>query len=200
MQGVICLDVAESVRRLQQGDRSAFDELYAAYARPAIRTAYLITRSQAAAEDAVQEAFVQVLRKISSLREVTAFRPWFYQIVVNAARRLAGKGTVDWVPLDLENHDKADATLPAPDEIAIIGEEAELLRAAINELNEWHRVPVYLRYFTGLSEQEIAQALGLPQGTVKSRLHNARRMLHERLEGGGRQAPAEIRMEGVAHR
>lgn len=194
------MNVAESVRRLQQGDRSAFDELYGEYASPAIRTAYLITRSQSAAEDAVQEAFVQVLRKISRLRDVTAFRPWFYQIVVNAARRLARNGAAQLVPLDLAHHDKADATLPAPDELAISGEEASLLRAAIGELNEAHRVPVYLRYYTGLSEQEIAQALDLPQGTVKSRLFNARKMLQQRLEGGKRQAQSVISVKEVTQR
>jgi RNA polymerase sigma factor (sigma-70 family) len=154
-----------------------------AYSGPAIRTAYLITRSQAAAEDAVQEAFVQVLRNLGNLRDASAFRPWFYRIVVNAAKRLARRGSMPTVALDLVHHDQADATSPAPDELALSAEEAARLRAAIGELNEAHRVPVYLRYFTGLTEQEIAQALDLPQGTVKSRLYNARKMLLAHLEG-----------------
>lgn len=181
-KGVFSLDEAEAVRRLQSGDRTAFDHLYGAYAAPAIRTAYLITRHQTAAEDAVQEAFVQVLRNISRLRAVTSFRPWFYQIVVNAARRLVRSGGHQLVPLDLANHDKADLTSPAPDEVALTAEEAERLRTAIAQLNEAYRVPVILRYFTGLSEQEVAHALGLPQGTVKSRLHTARRRLLASLE------------------
>lgn len=197
---MIELNEADAVRRLQRGDQSAFDDLYGLHAGAAVRTAYLITRNQTSAEDAVQEAFVQVLRNVSSLRDVASFRSWFYRIVVNAAKRLVRSGSVQTVPLDLENHDKADATAPAPDELALSGEEVERLRAAIGELNEAHRVPVFLRYFTGLSEQEIAQALDLPPGTVKSRLHTARRLLQERLESGIMKAQVFATAEGVTER
>lgn len=189
---VIRLNETEAVRRLQRGDQSALDDLYAACAEPAIRTAYLITRSQVAAEDAVQEAFVQVLRMISTLRDASSFRPWFFRIVVNSAKRLSRKRPIQTVPLDLDNHDKSDTTVPAPDEVALASDEIDRLRVAIGELNEAHRIPVYLRYFTGLTDQEVALALGLPQGTIKSRLYNARRMLLEHLEGTKRPAVAIV--------
>lgn len=82
-------EVESAVRRLQAGERQALTPLYTAYAEPALRTAFLITRNRATAEDAVHEGFVQVLRSIGSLRDPGAFRPWFYRIVVNAAKRLA---------------------------------------------------------------------------------------------------------------
>lgn len=183
------MNEVEAVRLLKTGDRSAVDSLYGIYAQPAIRTAYLITRNQTAAEDAVHEAFVKVIRNISSLRDVNLFRPWFYRIVVNAAKTLS-RNRYRSVPLDVETHDKADMAAVLPDEAAISIEEVETLRSAVAELNDTHRIPVILKYFAGLSEMEIAETLGLPQGTVKSRLYHARKTLQERLEGTNNKAPA----------
>jgi RNA polymerase sigma-70 factor (ECF subfamily) len=156
--------------------------VYGTYAEAAIRTAFLITRNKAAAEDAVQEAFVQVIRSISTLRDPASFRPWFYRIVVNAAKRLSRNANRS-LPLDLEIHNHIDLSVLPPDEAAIGIEEIQMLRSAVNDLNEAHREAIILRYYTGLSDEEIAQTLGVPSGTVKSRLHRAREALHERLEG-----------------
>ncbi|MFZ5824367.1 MAG: RNA polymerase sigma factor [Bacillota bacterium] len=171
----------EAVRRLQAGDRSALNLLYSTYAEAAIRTAFLITRSKAVAEDAVQEAFVQVIRTVPTLRDPASFRPWFYRIVVNSAKRLS-RNISRSLPLDLE-YTKVDLTALSPDEAAIGIEEIQMVRAAINDLNQAHREAVILRYYTDLSEDEIAQSLGVPSGTVKSRLHRAKEVLRERLEG-----------------
>ena len=171
----------EAVRRLQAGDRSALNLLYSTYAEAAIRTAFLITRSKTVAEDAVQEAFVQVIRTVPTLRDPASFRPWFYRIVVNSAKRLSRNISRSF-PLDLE-YAKVDLTALSPDEAAIGIEEIQMVRAAINDLNQAHREAVILRYYTDLSEDEIAQSLGVPSGTVKSRLHRAKEVLRERLEG-----------------
>lgn len=173
------MDERSWVQRLQSGDRSALGPLYTAYATPAIRTAFLITRNRAAAEDAVQEAFVQVLRTIGALRDPAAFRPWFYRIVVNAAKRSARKA---WrlLPIDRSDEERSDLG-PSPDEVAIGLEETAQVRAAIASLSEPQREILVLRYYTDLSEAEIALALGLPAGTVKSRLHRAREALSARL-------------------
>lgn len=180
------------MQRLIAGDAAALDLLYAAYATPALRTAYLITRDRAAAEDAVQEAFVQVFRRAASLREPSAFRPWFYQILVNAAKRLARSPIQRSVPLDLAFHDRSDPTRPSPDEIALAAEEVAQVREAIAGLGEAHRVPLILRYYTALTDEEIALALNLPVGTVKSRLHHARRLLHQRVESPQEQPSSRI--------
>lgn len=172
-------EVEQAVLRLQAGDRLALTPLYSAYAEAALRTAFLITRNRATAEDAVQEAFVQVLRNISALRDPAAFRPWFYRIVVNAARRLSRKKKVP-VPPELTSPE-------SPDEALIGSEEAAAVRLAVAQLNEAHREVITLRYYTELSEAEIAQVLGVPPGTVKSRLHRAKEALHERLSAGRRQ-------------
>jgi RNA polymerase sigma-70 factor (ECF subfamily) len=180
------LNELDAVRQLVAGNPAGLDALYARYATPAVRTAYLITRDRSLAEDAVQEAFVQVLRNAGSLRDPASFRPWFYRILVNTAKRMARTPLRPVLPLDLENHDRSDPTLPEPDEAVLAREETALVREAIDGLNEAHRIPLLLRYYTNLSDEEIAQALDLPVGTVKSRLFNARKLLQERLDGPAR--------------
>jgi RNA polymerase sigma-70 factor (ECF subfamily) len=157
------------------------DHLYSLYAEAAIRTAFLVTRNRAAAEDAVQEAFVQVIRSVSTLRDPASFRPWFYRIVINVAKRLS-RSTNRSLSLDLLTHDQVDLSALSPDESAIGIEEIQLVRAAVADLNEAHREVIILRYYTGLSDDEMAVTLGVPIGTIKSRLHRAREALHERLE------------------
>ncbi len=182
------MDVSNAVLRLQRGDLSALDEIFDAYASSAIRTAYLITRSQDFAEDAVQEAFIQVIRKVSTLRDPSCFRAWFFQIVVNSARRVRRQGS-RFRLFDREPDDCPDLTAPVPEDLALNAEEVNQIRVAIGSLREAHREPLILRYFTGLSEAEVAQILGVPQGTVKSRLHAARRLLHEQLTGNRQPRP-----------
>lgn len=174
----------EPVVRLRQGDRTALNDLCLRYADPAIRIAFSVTGSRALAEDAVQEAFIQVLRKIASLRNPDSFPTWFYRIVVNAAKRLT-RNTNRSLPFELITQDHPDPAAIIPDEAALEAEEVRLLWAAITELDEPHRLPIVLRYYIKLSEHEIAGALGIPPGTVKSRLHTARRLLHARLGGTG---------------
>jgi RNA polymerase sigma factor (sigma-70 family) len=169
------------IRLLQAGDRSAVGLLYATHAEAAIRTAFMITRDRAAAEDVVQEAFVQVIRGVSTLRDPASFRPWFYRIVVNVAKRLSRK-TNRSLPLDLPLHDQADLSSLSPDEAAIGLEEIQLVRLAIADLTEAHREVVILRYYTNLSEEETAETLGVPIGTVKSRLHRARESLYKWID------------------
>lgn len=173
--------------RLQHGDSSALDDLYRLHASQALRTAYLITRNQTTAEDVVQDAFVQVFRSIGTLHDPASFRGWFYRIVVNAAKRQARSSPL--VALDLANHDKADPTAPTPDERLIDSSEATQLRQAISQLPREQREPVILRYYTGLTDAEIGDALEIPAGTVKSRLHSARKALGQRLERPARTTP-----------
>lgn len=163
----------EAVRRLQAGDQLALTPLYHLHAQPAIRTAYLITRNRATAEDAVQEAFVQVIRTISSLRDPAAFRPWFYRIVINAAKRLSRRR---WFAPAFT------APAASPEEAVIGAEEVEAVRLAIADLPDLHREVLVLRYYADLSEAEIAETLGLAAGTVKSRLHRAKEALEARLQ------------------
>ena len=176
------MDERTLVQRLQAGDESAFETIYQHYIHQAVRTAYLVTRNQQAAEDVAQEAFVQVLRKTWSLRDPSGFRSWFYAILLNGARRSMRKGR-GWftLPFDLLRRERPDELGPAPDEALVGSEEAAAVRQGLALLPESHRVPLILRYYAELTEPEIALAMGLPLGTVKSRLHHARQKLQRLL-------------------
>jgi RNA polymerase sigma-70 factor (ECF subfamily) len=175
------LDEASLIHRLQGGDLASLDALYARYAEPAVRIAYAITRSQTGAEDAVQEAFVEVIRGARRLRDPAAFRGWFYKIVVNKAKRLSRRGWLHWLPLDLTRHDKADPAAPMPEEAIVSADERAQVARSLQELPEMYRVVLVLRYGLDLTEDEMAAVLDIPPGTVKSRLHHARRRLEQRL-------------------
>lgn len=142
------------------------------------RTACLILGNRADAEEAVQEAFLRAWRFRDSLASVPNIRPWLYRVVVNSCYSKLRQEIphrdhrADEAPLQ---HMAADAA--GPDALAERGEVAETVLAALQRLPLSLRVPVVLRYYADLGERDIAQAIGRRQGTVKSRLHEARRRL-----------------------
>ena len=145
----------------------------------AYRTACLILRNPVDAEEAVREAFLRVWRFRSSLPDGDGRRPWVYRVVVNTCvsrRRSDLRKTSGDVDLDPHLTSMA-APEPGPEAAAAQRDLAGALIAALGELPEHLRVTVVLRYWAGLSEREIAVAIRRRPGTVKSRLHEARRRL-----------------------
>ncbi len=145
---------------------------------PSFRTACLILGNRADAEDAVQEAFLRAWRFRDSLTSVPSIRPWLYRVVVNSCY---SKLRQEIPHRDRRAGDAPLAHLPAegagPESSAERGEVADTVLAALARLPLSLRVPVVLRYYADLSERDIAHAIGRRQGTVKSRLHEARRRL-----------------------
>jgi RNA polymerase sigma-70 factor, ECF subfamily len=144
----------------------------------AYRTACLILRNPADAEEAVQEAYLRAWRFRDAVRG-DALGPWLYRVLVNTcyskARDDARRPQVA---------DSADGTLDAlvsditsPEQSAVRSDAATAVRRALQSLPDSLRVAVVLRYFAGLSEKEIATVIRRRPGTVKSRLHEARRRL-----------------------
>lgn len=171
----------EIIQRCRAGDVAAFESLYQEYALRALRTAYLMTHQPSMAEDAVQETFVQVWTRIHELRDVHAFRAWFFRILINRVRNLGKRDGKDHsLPLETAD-DYHDARTPGPEEQVERDEELRRVQVSIALLPEVHRVTLILRYYSELSEEEIGAALGIPTGTVKSRLHAARARLQEQL-------------------
>ena len=156
----------------------------------AYRTACLVLRNPADAQDAVQEAFLRVWRFRASVPSGAARQAWLYRVVVNACvsriRSERARTGLDDGGLDGE---RGLASLPdgtgGPSEQAERSQLAGDVLAALAELPEALRVPLVLRYYAGLSEKEIARAIDRRPGTVKSRLHEARqRLSHDpRLSG-----------------
>jgi RNA polymerase sigma-70 factor (ECF subfamily) len=142
------------------------------------RTACLILGNPADAEEAVQEAFLRAWRFRDALTSVPSIRPWLYRVVVNSCYsklrqeiphrdRRAGDGELV----------ERMASTGDPAACAVRSEVAEVVLAALQRLPVSLRVPVVLRYYADLSERDIALAIGRRPGTVKSRLHEARRRL-----------------------
>lgn len=157
-----------------EGSLEAF--LAASYDR-AYRTAWLIVRDRADAEEAVQEAFLRVWRFREALPAGDAVRPWLYRVLVNASISLLRR---ERPRADAVRRAATERSTPAdrsPEIAAIDAEASADVLAAINDLPEHLRVPLVLRYWSGLSEREIAEAVRRRPGTVKSRLHEARRRL-----------------------
>ena len=172
---------AELVVRARHGDVHAYGELVERYRDVAFRTAYLVTRSSADAEDAAQEAFVKAYYAIGRFREDAPFRPWLLRIVTNEAlnRRRSARRREGLAVRLAEGH-PGDAA-PSPEAVALEDETRAELLSAVERLPERDRLVISYRYFLDLSEAETAHALGVRPGTVKSRLSRALARLRAQL-------------------
>ena len=145
-----------------------------AYQGIAFRTAYVIARNAADAEEAAQDGFVKAWRALGRFREGAPFRPWLLRIVANEARnRVRSAGRRANLALRAATETSSGDAAPSPEAALLSAEERSALLAAVNELPDEQRTVVSLRYFLGLSEQEVAETLDVPQGTVKSRTARA---------------------------
>jgi RNA polymerase sigma-70 factor (ECF subfamily) len=170
----------ELIRRARRGDTHAYEELVTAYQGIAFRTAYVIARNAADAEEAAQDGFVKAWRALGRFREGSPFRPWLLRIVANEAsnrRRSAGRRATLALRASLERP-SGDAA-PSPEAALLTADQRATLLAAVEELPEEQRDVVALRYFLDLSEAEVAETLAIPLGTVKSRTARALERLRE---------------------
>jgi RNA polymerase sigma-70 factor (ECF subfamily) len=176
-------DESDLIERGKRGDTHAYGELVRAHQGIAFRTAFLITRDPADAEEAAQDGFVKAYRALGRFRRGAPFRPWLLQIVANEARnRRRSAGRRANLALRLADEARPGDAVPSP-EAALLSDErrAELL-AAVEGLREEERLVVSCRFLLGLSEDETAQTLGLKLGTVKSRTSRALAQLREEVE------------------
>ena len=145
----------------------------------AFRVAYLITGSEAEAEDATQDAVMKAYDKMSRFDSTRPFRPWLLKIVGNEARnRLRAAGRRRHYELALAGLRDVSED---PSDRSVGQDAAERLLDAVNRLPEKERIVVGLKYFLELSENEVAKAAGIPRGTVKSRTSRALRRLRDEL-------------------
>jgi RNA polymerase sigma-70 factor (ECF subfamily) len=174
------LDESDLIDRAKRGDTHAYEELVYAHQGIAFRTAYVIVGNAADAEDAAQDGFVKAWRALGRFREGAPFRPWLLQIVANEARnRRRSAGRRAHLALRAATEQPSGDAAPSPEASLLSAEMRGALLAAVNELPEDQRVVIALRFFAGLSEHEVAEALSLPEGTVKSRSARALDRLRE---------------------
>ena len=163
---------AELIERARQGEVVAYEELVRRYQDVAVRTAHLIA-PDADADDAAQDAFVKAWAALPRFRAGSPFRPWLLRIVANEARnRRRSAGRREGLALRVADRPSDDAA-PSPEAAVIAAETRAILLTAVNGLRDDDREVIAARYYRELSELEAAEALGIPRGTVKSRLSRA---------------------------
>jgi RNA polymerase sigma factor (sigma-70 family) len=176
-------DDTELFTRAQRGSIDAYEEIVQRYQQLAFRTAYVITRSAAEAEEAAQDAFVKAYRALGSFRTGAEPRPWLLRIVANEARnRVRSAGRRQRLGLRLVEGFRQGDAAPSPEAAAVDADERRRLIGLVNELDENDRLVIASRYFLELNSEETAAALGIPEGTVKSRLSRALGRLREKVE------------------
>jgi RNA polymerase sigma-70 factor (ECF subfamily) len=167
----------EAISRLRQGDITGLETLVALHQVRAVRLATVITRDPQLAQDVASASFLAAFEGIDGFDPHRPFRPWFLRIVVNKALK-AFADQLRFATLDeyegtsfLAEEALSLAGVPAsnPASAAISTEVREEIRQALGSLTTKQRTVVVLRYYAGMSEAEIAEALGIPDGTVKSR-------------------------------
>jgi RNA polymerase sigma-70 factor (ECF subfamily) len=188
--GLVSEDDRDAVRRVQAGDTEAFEPLVEKYKRKVFRLAYQVLRDQEEALDVAQEAFVKAFRALPAFKGDSAFYTWLFRITMNVAldrkrqraTRVKSLGTDDVTPEEWER--TATSTDPDPEDVASGAERRERIRKGLDSLSEHHRTIIILSDIEGLQYREIAEVLGIPMGTVMSRLHHARKRLREVLGSG----------------
>jgi len=170
----------------QHGDVNAFETLFRQYEKLVFRTAYLITGSKEAAEDALQEVFISVWKSRHTYDPNKGkLTTWLHRITVNECSRKKKSKPSTAVSLDEQGIDLPDMKRQSqPEDVLINKMEYERLLKAMDALDTKHRSVLVLRYFNDLSYQEIAEALEIPLGTVKSRLNQSLRYLKEQMNPG----------------
>jgi RNA polymerase sigma-70 factor, ECF subfamily len=180
-------DEQEAVARLQRGDIGGLELLVRRYQEPALRAAVLVCRDAALAEDLVQAAFVRAYERIGQFDARRPFGPWFIRGVVNDALKAVTRRQVPldpaWMETPAPPGDDPEARLAA-------AETREAIWAVLDELTPPQRAAIVLRYYADLSDAEIARMLDCPPGTVRRRMHDARRRLRRLL-------PAWLRPPGL---
>jgi RNA polymerase sigma factor (sigma-70 family) len=174
------------MEKWQHGDISAFETLYRQYEKLVFRTAYLITGNKETAEDALQEVFVSVWRSRHTYDPSKGkLTTWLHRITVNECLRKKSGKALTAISLEEKGVDLPDMKNQSqPEEISITRMEYDRLLRAMDALDTKHRSVLVLRYFNDLSYQEIAEALEVPLGTVKSRLNQSLKYLKEQMNPG----------------
>ena len=171
------------IRRFQRGQPGAFDALFERYKDYVYRVAFFVTRNSGDAEEATQETFLDVLHALPrfKLDGPARFETWLYKVTVNRCRsrfRRRRPPSADWDEL-------ADELIAGvngdPEHSALKSEMRNAIWKAVDGLPDAQREIIALRYLSDLSYDEIAQALGLNLGTVKSRLYYAHQALQKNL-------------------
>ena len=178
-------DEAAIVADAQRGDRAAFGMLVKAHQKGAYAIAYGFVRNREDALELAQEAFAKAYKAMDRFDTSMPFYPWLYRIVKNTClnhlkkRKRRGETSLDGI---MESGFDVVAADPSPGHCATMNELRAAIAHALDRLSDDHREMITLRHIHELSYAEIANCLGIPQGTVMSRLHAARKSLRDAFD------------------
>ena len=183
------------VRRVQKGDKAAFDALVLKYQHKVLKLVQRYVRNPAEAEDIAQEAFIKAYRALPAFRGDSAFYTWLYRIAINTAKNalVASRRRPLSYDLDLQDGSQVQAQMrladtETPEALALTDEIRRTVNEAIEALPDDLRLAIVLRELEGLSYEDIARTMECPVGTVRSRIFRAReaidRSLREVFDGG----------------
>ncbi len=174
-------DDALLVKRVQKGDKGAFDLLVLKYQHKIVNLVSRYIRDADEALDVAQEAFIKAYRALPRFRGDSAFYTWLYRIAVNTAKNhlVATKRRPMEYDLDLQDPDQYEMharlnTTDTPEAVALKDETQAEINRSINALPADLRTAIILREIDGMSYEEIAQTMECPVGTVRSRIFRAR--------------------------
>ena len=195
------MDERELIVKAQQGDDTAFEALLLKYQQRVYNLCLRMTGNEEDAFDLSQEAFLKAWRGLETFQFESAFSTWLYRLTSNACLDfLRAQKRRPTVSLTAEDDDgdrvQLDIPDPAPDpeQAALAAEDRELLKAALDAIDDEAREIITLRVIDDLSYEQIAEVLGVKEGTVKSRLSRAREKLKKKLLqiGNKPQNPASV--------
>jgi RNA polymerase sigma-70 factor (ECF subfamily) len=174
----------------QHGDVNAFETLFRQYEKLVFRTAFLITGSKEAAEDALQEVFISVWKSRHTYDPGKGkLTTWLHRITVNQCSKKKGEKTPTTVSFEEKGVDLSEMKHQFQlEDILVSKQEYDRLLRAMDKLDTRYRSVLVLRYFNDLSYQEIAEALEIPLGTVKSRLNQSLQYLRQQMNPGEAEA------------
>jgi RNA polymerase sigma-70 factor (ECF subfamily) len=184
------------VKRVQRGDKTAFDLLVRKYQHKVVKLVLRYVRNPAEAEDIAQEAFIKAYRALPQFRGDSAFYTWMYRIAINTAKNSLASRDRSPIRYDLDLTDPEESHSvqtklqdpDTPEGMALTEEIRQIVNSAIDALPEELKTAIVLRELDGLSYEEISAAMECPVGTVRSRIFRAREAIDKRLrevfEGG----------------
>ncbi len=179
----------ELLERIRAGDKTACDDCVLVHSPGIYRLALRLMRDPADAEDVVQETFLSAFKGIDRFDGRSGLSTWLYRIAFNAAMMRLRRRRPEFVPVDATDEAEGDLPIPEamvdwcllPEQELVRSEAREEMERAIGELPPKLRAVFVMRELEELSTEETAQALGISEQAVKTRLHRARLLLRERL-------------------
>lgn len=175
------MNESELILNIQKGDSESFRRIFDLYERRAVKSAYLITRNQASAEDVVQEAFIKCYFEIRKLKNPECFKTWFYRLLVRTAWSYAEKEK-KLVPVQNVYDEMNQQNVKSVEQQYLESEKNSQLYEQIQKLDKKKQEVLLLYYYCDFSTKEIAKVVGCLEGTVKSRMHFARKELKSSID------------------